>query len=66
METKCNQTGCQEPPAYRFTWPGRDEACICEKHAPIVQNVASAIGMHLQLIPLWMPGEESMRAAKRL
>jgi len=49
-ERKCNQKGCQEPPAYRFTWPGHNEAFICEAHAPQLKNIAAAIGMYVQLI----------------
>lgn len=49
---KCNQQECDENAAYRFTWPGRDEASICDKHAPQLESVASAMGMYIQLIPL--------------
>lgn len=50
--THCNQHGCTEPSAYRFTWPGKDEAGICEKHAPQLRGIARAMGMYIQLIPL--------------
>ena len=43
---------CQKEPVFRYTWPGQDEAYICREHAEWMRNVASAIGMHLQLIPL--------------
>lgn len=49
--TDCNQKGCDNPGAFRFTWPGRDEATICEEHAPKLRGVASAMGLYLQLIP---------------
>ena len=49
---KCNQHGCENPAAFRFTWPGRDEAGICEAHAPKLRNIAAAIGCYVQLIPL--------------
>jgi hypothetical protein len=51
-ELKCNQVGCTEKPTHRFTWPGRDEACICEAHHAWMLNVARALDMHLQTIPL--------------
>ncbi len=43
---------CPEPAAYRYTWPGRDEAGICEERSAQIRGVARAMGMHLQLIPL--------------
>ncbi len=43
---------CPEPAAYRYTWPGRDEAGICEEHSGHMRGVARAMGLHLQLIPL--------------
>lgn len=43
---------CDNEAAYRFTWPGEDESLICEKHVPKLQDVASAIGLALQIIPL--------------
>lgn len=51
-ETGCNQSGCTEPGEYRFTWPGKDEALICEAHVGKLRNVAAAIGLHLQVVPL--------------
>lgn len=43
---------CGEMANLRYTWPGRDEAVICMEHALALQNVAAAIGLHLQMIPL--------------
>lgn len=43
---------CGEPAQYRFTWPGQDESFICGEHAPQLVGVASAIGCHVQLIPV--------------
>lgn len=43
---------CEETAKYRFTWPGRDEAVICEDHVGKLQAVAKAIGLSLQVIPL--------------
>lgn len=48
----CNQLNCKNPGAYRYTWPGKDEAHICETCAPTLCNVAVCIGLHVQLIPL--------------
>lgn len=50
--TTCNQTGCEEPAGYRFTWPGKDEAGICEKHVGKLRAVAHSIGLYVQTIPL--------------
>ena len=52
---KCNQQGpppCPEPAAFRFTWPGKDEQGICALHAPKLKDIANALGLHLQLIPI--------------
>jgi hypothetical protein len=49
---KCNQDGCGDDAAFRFTWPGKDEAGICKAHAPKLMGVAEAMGMYVQLIPL--------------
>jgi hypothetical protein len=48
----CNQDGCGRPAAYRYTWPGHDEAGICEGHVRALTNVAAALGCHLQVIPI--------------
>jgi hypothetical protein len=50
--TKCDQDGCSKKTAYRFTWPGRHEAGICEEHAVTVRAVAQALGVRLQLKPM--------------
>ena len=50
--TKCNQSGCDRPAAHRFTWPGRDEAGICEHHVAKLRAVAAAMGFSLQIIKL--------------
>lgn len=49
---KCNQTNCDNPPAFRFTWAGRDEDHICAIHAVKLRAVTSAMGYYCQLIPL--------------
>lgn len=43
---------CKNLAKYRYTWPGRDESLICEKHVAKLAAVAEAIGLHLQIIPL--------------
>jgi len=48
----CSQQGCSGLGHYRYTWPGRDEAHVCETHAKGLVNVAHAMGLHLQLILL--------------
>ncbi len=49
---KCNQGECEQPGLYRFTWPGRDEASICEIHVGKLRSVAEAMGLHLQVISI--------------
>lgn len=41
---------CENAAAYRYTWPGRDEAFVCEGHSHKLRAVADAMGLHLQLI----------------
>jgi len=48
----CTQSGCDQPAEYRYTWPGSDEAGICEQHSAKLRGVAQAMGMYIQLIPL--------------
>jgi len=53
---------CDRLAEYRFTWPGQDEALICREHVGILRNIASAMGLHLQIIPL--SEEDLMRVLK--
>ena len=46
------ETVCGKPGAYRYTWPGNDEAEICQEHTAHLRGVARALGLHLQLIPI--------------
>lgn len=39
---------CEEKATYRYTWPGKDEAVVCVRHAREIKGVAEAMGMHLQ------------------
>lgn len=41
---------CQNLANFRYTWPGKDEATICIEHACSLMNIATAMGVHLQLI----------------
>jgi hypothetical protein len=50
--TECNQKGCENPAAFRFTWPGKDEAGICAIHAVKMQGITRAMGLYVQTIPL--------------
>ena len=43
---------CGEHAAFRYTWPGKDEAHICVNCAVRLQAVANAMGLYVQLIPL--------------
>lgn len=43
---------CPNEADFRYTWPGRDESWICVEHAPKLAGIASAMGLHLQLLPL--------------
>lgn len=47
-----NDKTCGALACFRYTWPGRDEAFVCLEHAVGLANVARAIGLHLQLIPI--------------
>ena len=49
---KCNQKNCTNKAAYRFTWPGENEAGICNAHVETIKNIARAMGLPLQVIPL--------------
>ena len=44
---------CTNKAAYRFTWPGRDESFICEEHSKKLQAISNAMGMCVQLIPIF-------------
>jgi hypothetical protein len=52
MTKNCDQTGCTNPGAFRYTWPGKNEAIICEKDVTRLLTIADAMGLHLQVIPL--------------
>lgn len=43
---------CDQTATYRYTWPGRDEAFICEEHSKKFASVANAMGLYLQLVPI--------------
>lgn len=37
---------------FRYTWPGRNEALICLSCAARLQQIAGAMGLYVQLIPI--------------
>lgn len=43
---------CGMPVTHRYTWPGKNETYCCLIHAVQLRNVAAAMGLYLQLIPL--------------
>jgi hypothetical protein len=47
----CKKT-CDKVASHRFTWPGNDEAFICENHQRQLKRVADTMGLHLQTISL--------------
>lgn len=57
MTPKCNQTGCENPAAFRFTWPGEAENSICREHSSKLQEIAKAMECPIQLIPLAEPAD---------
>lgn len=44
---------CGNPAIFRYTWPGSDESFICDDCVGTLQGVANALGLHLQIIPLF-------------
>jgi hypothetical protein len=48
----CCQKDCDEIAAFRYTWPGQNEAFICPRHAVALLHIADAMGLHVQLIRL--------------
>ena len=47
MENKCPNKA-----EFRYTWPGKDEAFICQEHAFKMRRIVEAMGMYVQIIPL--------------
>jgi len=60
-----SETTCPHAAAYRFTWPGRDEAFICTEHFGELQAVANSIGCYVQIIPLDTPQEERPKCQQK-
>ena len=44
----CSQVHCKELPAFRYTWPGKDEELACPGHVLQLKAVAHALGCHVQ------------------
>lgn len=43
---------CENPPVFRFTWPGKDEDYICAIHALKLNRIAEFMELHVQFIKL--------------
>ena len=46
---------------FRYTWPGQDESFVCIPHSIKLKNVATAIGLHIQLIQLPLDAHKRCR-----
>lgn len=44
--------GCSNLAVARYTWPGQNESYVCAEHGLKLREVAGAIGLSLQFIPL--------------
>ena len=49
---ECTTKDCDNLPNFRYTWPGKDEAYICLLCVGKLNQIAEALGMHQQFIPL--------------
>lgn len=47
----CNQSTCDRPADFLYTWPGNDLAGACREHAGQIAGLSRAMGFHIQLIP---------------
>lgn len=45
----CSQPGCGQDAAYRYTWPGREEAFACAGHAGHIKHAADAMGLTMPM-----------------
>lgn len=57
---------CGEVAIFRCTWSGRDEVYVCLSHALRLDQVAEAMGLHLQLIPLSAEDQELIRCSQEV
>lgn len=55
----CRQKDCKNYARHRFTWPGSNESFICEEHVYKLKDVAEAMGLSLQVIPLTSEDHQS-------
>lgn len=62
----CRQKDCKNYARHRFTWPGRNESFICEEHVYKLKDVAEAMGLPLQVIPLTSEDHQSKEGMKSL
>lgn len=51
-EVKKEPEECGNLANTRYTWPGKDEVIVCIECAMMARNVANAIGLWLQVIPV--------------
>lgn len=54
---------CQNPGAYKYTWPGRNEAYACKVHAAEVRALANMGGLYIQIRPI--PEDEQWQCEQR-
>jgi hypothetical protein len=55
---------CKNPGAFKFTWPGRDEAHICATCVEKLKAVAAAMGFYLQIREV--PEEEQWQCQQKI
>lgn len=54
---------CQNPGAFKFTWPGRNEAFICAECVEKLKSIAQAMGMYIQIRAI--PEDEQWQCEQR-
>jgi len=56
---------CSNKAEFRYTWPGKDEAFICQEHAFKMRRIVEAMGMYVQIIPLTPTARRALRIGTR-
>ena len=46
------QTKCNNPPIFKYTWPGKCEDYVCSAHMMSLGYLVSQMGLYLEFIPL--------------
>ena len=54
-----SEESCGKKATHRFTWPGRNESFICEGHLLKLQHIADAMGMYIQIIPVYESDQQN-------